>query len=117
MPLSLRRQGTRSASFFKHRCRLPLHLEELEPRVLLSPASAPYITHVYDDLLKRPVDPVGLIAWSRLVDQGVGRDKVALAIVQSPEHRGRQVEDLYGALLHRHSDPGGLQSSIRFLTA
>lgn len=71
---------------------------------------------LYDGLLGRAPDPLGLEYWAQRFEAGVPASTLAAAFLASPEGQGRAgalgnadfVEQLYGSTLHRHSDPGGL---------
>jgi autotransporter-associated beta strand protein len=76
-----------------------------------------FVAQIYLDLLRRPVDPAGLAAWTSLLDQGASRQQVALAIASSPEYRMEQVESVYESLLGRPADTTGLKSALAFLSA
>src|SRR5262249_53830559 len=74
-----------------------------------------FVTQLYEDLLRRPVDPAGLAAWTALLAQGGSRTQVALDILESLEYRTNQVQELYQRLLHRPADPFGLGVFTTFL--
>lgn len=71
---------------------------------------------IYDGLLGRAPDPLGLEFWSDAADHGASLGALAQGFLDSPEGQGRAgalddsafVEQLYGATLHRHSDASGL---------
>jgi hypothetical protein len=92
-------------------------VEELEPRILLSAASNQTVLRWYDDLFQRPAEAPALQFWSGLLDQGVGRGRVALRLVDSPEQQTQAVAGLYGDLLGRPPDPQGLSYALHFLQA
>jgi hypothetical protein len=73
------------------------------------------VAQLYQDLLGRPADDAGLAAWTGLLDQGVSRSQVALAIATSPEYRALEVEGLYRQYLHREADATGLADFGQFL--
>ncbi|WP_375409334.1 DUF4214 domain-containing protein, partial [uncultured Methylobacterium sp.] len=72
---------------------------------------------VYDALLGRAADPLGLAGWTKALGQGLALKDLAQGFLASPEGQARAgalensafVEQLYSATLHRHSDPAGLQ--------
>src|SRR5262249_4879770 len=66
-----------------------------------------FIAALYDDLLNRPVDSQGLVHWVQLLLAGVSRQQVAMAIWQSPEHRGLEVDQFYTTFLGRSADAQG----------
>jgi RHS repeat-associated protein len=74
---------------------------------------------VVDDLfhaiLGRAADAGGLGAFAGLLERGVSREYVALALENSPEARINQVEALYHAYLGRAADPSGLSASTDLL--
>jgi RHS repeat-associated protein len=90
-------------------------VEPLEERLLLSAANQARVSGLYGDLLQRSPDPVGLNAWTALLDQGSTAAQVVLGIEESPEYQTKLITQLYGAFLHRPPDPGGLASFVSFL--
>ena len=94
---------------------VPLTVEELEQRELLSAASNLFLSRVYQDLLQRSPDPVGMTAWGGMLDRGSSRETVALGIQGSLEYRTNQVRDLYATLLGRSPDPLGLTTLVPWL--
>jgi hypothetical protein len=81
---------------------------------LLSPSQL-FVSHLYEDLLHRQPDPVGLASWSIQIEHGLSRSLTALLIQQSLEARIDQVQHLYQALLKRPADAGGLTAWVSFL--
>src|SRR5262249_12138975 len=73
-----------------------------------------YVSGLYGTLLDRPPDAPGLAAWVSIIQAGVPRDQVALAIWQSPEHRGLEVDRYYALYLHRAADPGGRSAWVSY---
>jgi hypothetical protein len=80
------------------RRRPSLHLEELEPRQLLSSGalspvmrtlSDRFVVNAYSDVLQRDAEPGGEAGWSQALDGGASRTQVALALLSSPEYRGK----------------------------
>lgn len=73
---------------------------------------------VYDGLLGRAPDPLGLEGWANARNHGLSLRDMAHAFLASPEGQARTgaldsaafVEQLYGSTLHRHSDAAGLQA-------
>jgi hypothetical protein len=51
-----------------------------------------------------------LQAWSQDLTEGVSRTAVASAIIRSAEGNADEVQGVYGWLLHRPADQGGLQT-------
>jgi RHS repeat-associated protein len=92
-----------------------LTVEELEQRVLFSAASNLFLSRVYQDLLQRPPDPVGMTAWGAMLDHGTGRETVVLGIQASREYHSHQIHDRYGQLLGRTPDPFGREAFLAFL--
>jgi hypothetical protein len=68
-----------------------------------------WLNSVYNDVLGRPVDQSGLNTWSPMLDVRLAAtfDRVAVAIVQSQEARGREVALAYQDLLGRPPDATG----------
>ena len=72
---------------------------------------------VYDGLLGRAPDPLGMEGWAHALNHGLSVSDMAQAFLASPEGQVRAgaldnpafVEQLYGSTLHRHSDAAGLQ--------
>jgi hypothetical protein len=94
---------------------VPLTVEELEQRELLSAASNLFLSRVYQDLLQRPPDPVGMTAWGGMLDHGTSRADVALGIQASREYHTHRIHDLYGQWLGRTPDPFGREGFLSFL--
>jgi hypothetical protein len=77
-----------------------------------------FVDQVFRDLLGRPADPPGLAFWSGLLDQGVvSPTQVALAVENSPEYLGDEVDAAFRALLHRPVDAASRSSGAAFLAA
>src|SRR5262249_3108177 len=64
------------------------------------PGADSFVRGLYGDVLGRAADQAGLDAWVTQLQTGVSRDQVARAFDASAEHRGRQADLLYAALLH-----------------
>src|SRR5207302_1032960 len=71
----------------------------------------------FQNLLHRPVDPVGLTAWTGLLEQGGSRADVARGIEASPEYQGDVVQEQYQLLLHRPAEEGGLEFHTALLAS
>jgi hypothetical protein len=102
------------------RQRRALVVEQLESRLAPAIVGTPnqqFVAQVYVDLLKRPVDPTGLAAWTGLLNQGVSRTAVVSLIQTSTEYHMVEVERLYEDLLNRGADPLGLGADLNFLAA
>ncbi len=76
-----------------------------------------FIAQAYLDLFHQIVDTGGLAYWSSLVDQGVSRSTVVLAIERdgTNQFQTEEVEQIYQRFLHRLADSAGLQSGVAFL--
>jgi len=89
--------------------RVRFHLEELEPRQVLSTfADHVYVATLYQGVLGRQVESSGLAYWSAQLDAGVTRQQVAAGVLGSDEFLGREVQLLYKTLLGRDADVPGL---------
>jgi ELWxxDGT repeat protein len=76
-----------------------------------------FLSHLYQHLLYRDVDPSGLAHWGGLLDRGTSRGDVVRGIEASQEYRTGVVRELYGAYLHRDVDPSGLNTFTAFVGA
>jgi uncharacterized protein (TIGR03118 family) len=74
-----------------------------------------FVGQVYQDLLKRGVDPAGLNNWTGLLNQGVSRAQVVQDIEGSMEFRTDQVTAIYNQFLRRAVDASGLATFTNFL--
>jgi hypothetical protein len=84
-------------------------LERLEVReVLTAPFNTTYIATLYEGLLGRTPDQVGLDFWNAQLSGGASPGIVALGLMQSNEFRVHQVTFLYQSLLGRSPDVAGL---------
>ena len=97
-------------------------LDAGEPRLVVTRAlahspewSAEIAAELFDSVLDRPADSVGLRFWTERLLQGTSPSDVAVALATSPESLARAdgfsagiVVVLYQALLGRSADPGGL---------
>jgi hypothetical protein len=70
---------------------------------LQSDPTTAYVATLYGTMLDRAPDAVGLNAWFQMLFHGTSREQVAQAIWESPEHRGRQIDDYYQTFLHRQA--------------
>ena len=66
-----------------------------------------WLQGLYHDVLGRQADAGGLADWKFAVQNGLPRQNVALAIVQSPEANARLIDAVYHDLLRRAPDAGG----------
>src|SRR5262249_54075697 len=73
------------------------------------------IDQVYQDLLNRQADPVGLAFWTGLMDQGMTRAQVVAVIETSSEYQANVVQKAYQQFLHRSAEPAGLAFWGNFL--
>jgi uncharacterized repeat protein (TIGR01451 family) len=77
-----------------------------------------FVDQVFRDLLGRPADATGLAFWSGMLDQGaVSPTQVALAVENSPEYLGDEVDAAFRELLHRPADPASRSGGAAFLAA
>src|SRR5260370_236800 len=74
-----------------------------------------FVEQVYFDLLRRPVDPTGLVSWTGLLDKGFSRTQIVAAIQNSPEYHTLVVGDLYQLVLERPVDASGQATWVSFL--
>jgi hypothetical protein len=71
-----------------------------------SPQTLHYVTGLYQAILGRGPDPIGLAAWAQAIQGGASGAQVAQALWDSPEHRAQEVASYYGTYLHRNPQPG-----------
>jgi hypothetical protein len=74
-----------------------------------------FLAVLYQELLHRDPEAAGLAAWSGLLDRGVSRSQVTLAIEQSLEYRQDEIQSLYAHYLKRQADPTGLAAFSNLL--
>jgi len=74
-----------------------------------------YILHLYQSLLGREADALGLANWSNLLYGGESKAQVIAGIEHGVEYAWRQVQQLYHQYLHRGADGAGLASWVPFL--
>jgi hypothetical protein len=67
-----------------------------------------FVTQVYLDLLKRPVDDVGLAFWSGQLDNGAPRAVISQALTHSDEYFATIIKPAYVTFLGRAADSTGL---------
>jgi hypothetical protein len=93
--------------------------EELESRWLPSTVGTPnqnFVDQVFQDLLHRPADSVGLATLSNKLDSGMmNRFQVVFSVENSAEGRSTLVNDLFFRFLHRSADPQALLFGTNFL--
>jgi uncharacterized protein (TIGR03118 family) len=71
-------------------------------------ANARFVDQLYQNLLNRQADAMGLAFWMGQMDQGMTRTQVAAGIENSTEFRTDAVQNAYQQFLHRSADPAGL---------
>jgi uncharacterized delta-60 repeat protein len=69
-----------------------------------------FLNALYHNALNRDVDMAGQSAWDQALAGGASRQDVALAVLGSREADSVLVRDLYGRLLGRAADEGGLNA-------
>jgi hypothetical protein len=90
--------------------RAPLRLEALEGRdVPAVSINDTYLAGLYQGFLGRVIDTNGLVFWRQQLATTGSRVTVADQIVHSQEHRGRELQLLYGIYLQRSLDNAGLR--------
>jgi uncharacterized delta-60 repeat protein len=81
------------------------------------PSTANFIASVYQDLVKRAVDPAGLTAWTNFINGGGSRSQMVFDVEQSQEYRTIVIENAYSQYLHRAADPSGLSSFLNYMAS
>jgi hypothetical protein len=74
-----------------------------------------WLQAVYQDILGRPLDPIGQAAFLPALNSGTPRLVVALLIVKSQESNTRLVNGFYQKYLGRPADPDGLAAFVNAL--
>jgi uncharacterized protein GlcG (DUF336 family) len=74
-----------------------------------------FLDALYQDALGRHVDQSGLDSWTPLLNSGVSRFQVALAIFNSPEAQGFLVSGYYQTFLHRTPGPNEVNGWVSVL--
>jgi hypothetical protein len=69
-----------------------------------------YVRDLYRQILRRDADPDELAHWVALLKAGTTHATIVQAIWDSPEHRGLEVDQLYGHDLDRVAAPQGSTS-------
>src|SRR5262249_21818028 len=95
--------------------RIPLALELLEPRELLSADNETFVARLYQQVLQRPPDATGLAGWAGLLNQTQNRVGVALGIFDSAEHQAQRVQQFYAGLLGRSGNSSEVSAWVGFL--
>ncbi len=92
-------------------------LEALLPDGSRGTPNQRFVSEMYHDLLKRPVDPSGLATWTAFLNQGTSRNQVVQMIEANQEYHSVVVQGLYQTLLHRPADQTGLTGFVNLLGA
>jgi hypothetical protein len=80
------------------------------------PTNESYVAMLYQQLLGRTGDPIGMSLLSHLLNRGAFTRADALNfIINSEEYRTIQVNDLYQEILNRAPDKSGMEASLQFL--
>jgi len=74
-----------------------------------------FLTHLYEDVLKRPVDPAAFAIFGPRLDTGTPPGNVALSVLQSLEYRTLLVRSFYMSFLHRSPSPEELVAGLAAL--
>src|SRR5260370_8790911 len=86
-----------------------LNVEQLEARTLLdAAANSFFVGQAFRDLFHREVDPGSQAALSHVLDLGITRSQLVMALENTPEFPMGQGQTVYNALLHRPVDPSPL---------
>ncbi|MGH7194108.1 MAG: DUF4214 domain-containing protein, partial [Candidatus Saccharimonadales bacterium] len=70
-----------------------------------------FVQNLYNEMLGRQPDPTGQASFNNYLSQNnndAGRNNVVTQFLNSPEYKMHYVDTVYGALLHRVPDDGGL---------
>jgi hypothetical protein len=70
-------------------------------------ADSAYIQGLYRSLLGRDADAAGLAYWVGQLRGNTPRNQIVEGFLNSPEHRGQEVDVYYQTFLHRAADPLG----------
>jgi hypothetical protein len=101
-------------------------IEQVEEALLSSPeyfqargggTNDGFLHALYQDVLKRAIDPTGLASFTQALAGGATRAQVATAILTSTEFRQDLVQSDYQSFLHRAADNGGLMNFVQALNA
>jgi len=74
-----------------------------------------YVNQLYLDLLHRRADPLGLAAWTALLDGGASYNEVATDLTSSREYDANVVDAFYVTYLNRHAEAGGLNDWVNLM--
>lgn len=103
--------GTRAA-----RRRIPLGIQQLEDRLMLTASDQLYVSTVYQDLLRRPAEASGVAFWVGFLQRGISRHDVALDMTfATDEYRSNQVQRAFKDLLRRPADTQGFDHYLALL--
>jgi len=69
-----------------------------------------FLQQMYQNLLGRPLDPVGAAAFESLLARGATRTQIAQMILASDEYHADEVTALFQRYLHRAPDPYALSA-------
>jgi hypothetical protein len=78
-------------------------------------ANQRFLIQVYNDLLKRTIDPIGMSFWDGQLEAGVSRTSVVQQIEKSQEFLNDEVQVLFQHYLGRAADAMGLSFFSGFL--
>jgi len=87
-------------------------LGEVRSRAVRAKTGVAFAATLYQDLLGRPADPIGLKSWSRSYEDGLGAGPIVSAMANSNEYRARRISAAYRLMLGRSVDPIGLASWV-----
>src|SRR5262249_20051164 len=76
-----------------------------------------FLSALYQDALKRSIDPTGQATFDKFIQNGGPRAQVATAIFTSTEFRQDLVQGYYQTFLHRAADTGGQATFVALLKA
>jgi hypothetical protein len=74
-----------------------------------------FLAKLYEDVLKRPVDPAAINVFVPQLNSGTPPAKVALAVLQSVEYRTMLLQGFYSMFLHRPGSPGEIAAGLGML--
>jgi subtilisin family serine protease len=69
--------------------------------------NAPFIQHLYSDVLGRTGSVGEINSWVATLNAGVSRAQVVRSFWESQEHRLREIDSYYAQYLHRSADSAG----------
>ncbi|HVC96606.1 MAG TPA: LamG-like jellyroll fold domain-containing protein [Pirellulales bacterium] len=80
--------------------------------VTLLSYNASLVDKLYQQVLHRPAEDAGLVAWTAELDRGTSLDVVAQRIFNSPERLNPLVNQFYEQYLGRPAEPAGLAAWV-----